>query len=224
MWRDPDTWQNLQHIWSLPFGRIAGDCLVVAQIAGGLGVLYARTARAASVVLCAVYLCFALACIPDIVAAQNVYQKYGGTFFVFFSFFLGAFALYAASEVDSGRALFFRRFARIGFGVCEISFTLGQLLLLRETAQLVPKWIPPGQMFWAVITTIAFAAAALATLVNQQARLAIRMVALMLGLFGVLVWVPRVVSQPRAHFLWSECVLTFVTAGAAWMVGDLKAF
>ena len=44
MWHDADTWQNLQHIWSLPFGTIIGGCLMAAQIAGGIGVLYPRTA------------------------------------------------------------------------------------------------------------------------------------------------------------------------------------
>jgi hypothetical protein len=34
MWHDADTWQNLQHIWSLPFGTIIGRCLMTAQIAG----------------------------------------------------------------------------------------------------------------------------------------------------------------------------------------------
>jgi len=43
---------------------------------------------------------------------------------------------------------------------------------------------------WAILTTIAFALAAVATLINRQARLAIRLMALMLALFGVLVWIP----------------------------------
>jgi hypothetical protein len=74
MWHDADTWQNLQHIWSLPFGTIIGGCLMAAQIAGGIGVLYPRTARLASIVLCIGYLCFSLACLPDIIAASNIYD------------------------------------------------------------------------------------------------------------------------------------------------------
>jgi len=30
LWHDADTWQNLQHIWSLPFGTIIGGCLMEA--------------------------------------------------------------------------------------------------------------------------------------------------------------------------------------------------
>jgi len=220
MWHDSDTWQNLQHIWSLPFGTVIGGCLMIAQLAGGIGVVYPRTARLASVVLCVVYLCFSLACVPDIVAAANIYDKYGGSFFLFFSFFCGAIALYAATEADGARALVFGRLARLGLGVCAISFTLGQALLLRDTAHLVPKWIPPSQMFWAILTTIAFALAAIAILINRPVRLAMRLMTLVLAVFGVLVWVPHLVTHPQSHFNWSECVLTFLVTGATWMVSE----
>ena len=222
MWHDADTWQNLQHLWSLPFGTIIGKGLMVAQIAGGIGVLYPRTRRLAAIVLSIVYLCFSLACVPDIIAAANIYERYGGSFFVFFSLLCGAVALYAASETSGARALLFGRVARIGLGICAISFTLGQALLLRETAQLVPKWIPPNQMFWAILTTIAFALAAIAILISRRARLALRLMTLMLAFFGVLVWVPHLIAHPQAHFNWSEFVLTFLVTGAAWVVADLR--
>ena len=224
MWRDPDTWQNLRHIWSLPLGALIGGFLMAAQVAGGIGILYPRTARPASVALCVVYLCFSLACIPDIIAAANVYDKYGGSFFLFFSLVCGAIALYAAAEADTARAKVVGRLARVGLGVCAISFTLGQALLLRDTAQLVPKWVPPNQMFWAILTTIAFALAAFAILTNLGARLAIRLMTVMLAAFGVLVWIPLLIAHPKAHFNWSECVLTFLITGAAWTVADLKSF
>ena len=116
------------------------------------------------------------------------------------------------------------RVARIGLGICAISFALSQALLLRDTSQLVPKWIPPNQMFWAILTTVAFVLAAIAILINRQARLAMRLMTLMLALFGVVVWVPRVIAHPKAHFNWSECALTFLVTGAAWMGANLKSF
>jgi hypothetical protein len=79
-------------------------------------------------------------------------------------------------------------------------------------------------MFWAILTTVAFAIAAIAILMNRQARLAIRLMTLMLALFGVAVWVPRLIAHPKAHFNWSECVLTFLVTGAAWVVADLRSF
>jgi hypothetical protein len=224
MWHDADTWQNLQHIWSLPLGAIIGGCLMVALIAGGIGMWLDWTAHVASVVLGVVYVCFSLACIPDTIAAANVYDKYGGSFFIFFSLVCGVIALYATTEPNGTTAVVLGRVARLGLGVCAISFMLGQALLLRETAQLVPKWIPPSQMFWAIVTTAAFGLAAVAILLNRQARLAMRLMTLMLGVFGVVIWIPHVVAHPKSHFNWSECALTFLVTGAAWTVSELKSF
>ena len=202
---------------------IIGACLMTLQIAGGIGMQYPRTARLASVVLGVVYLLFSLACIPGIIAASTVYAQYG-SFFEQFSLLCGAIALYAATETNAAGAVVFGRLARIGLGVCAISFTLGEIFYLRVTADLVPRWVPPNQMFWAILTTIAFALAALAILLNRQARLAIRLMTLMLALFGVLVWIPRLIAHPGRHLAWSECGLTFLITGAAWMVADLKSF
>ncbi|HEV2489963.1 MAG TPA: hypothetical protein VGT03_09165 [Candidatus Acidoferrales bacterium] len=224
LWHDADTWQNLQHIWSLPLGAFIGECLMIALIAGGIAMQYSRTERLAAVVLCIVYSCFSLACVPDIIAASNIYERFGGSFFLFFSLVCGAIALYAATGTSAPRTVAFGRLARIGLGICAISFMLGQLLLLRGTAQLVPKWVPPSQMFWAILTTVAFGLAAVAILINRQARLAMRLMTLMLALFGLLIWLPHVIAYPKAHFNWSEFAETFLVTGAVWMVAELKSF
>jgi hypothetical protein len=223
MWHDSDTWQTLSQIWSLPFGTIVGGCLMIAQIASGIGMQYPPTVRLASVVVGVVYLLFSLACIPGIIAAPTIYAQYG-SFFEQFSLLCGAIALYAATEANAARAVAFGRVARLGLGLCAISFTVSQIVYLRVTADLVPKWIPPNQISWAILTTIAFALAAIAILINRQARLALRLMTLMLALFGVLVWIPRLIARPQAHLNWSEFGLTFLITGADWMVADLKSF
>ncbi len=222
MWHDSDTWQTLRQIWRLPFGAIIGGCLMTAQIAGGIGIQHRRTVRLAAIVLGVVYLLFSLACIPGIIAAPAIYAQYG-SFFEQFSLLCGATALYAATEANAARAVIFGRLARLGLGACATSFTLSQMIYLRVTADLVPKWIPPNQKFWAILTTIAFALAAIAILINRQARLAIRLMTLMLALFGVVVWIPRLIAYPEAHLNWSEFGLTFLITGAAWMVADLRS-
>src|SRR5215467_12571459 len=61
----------------------------------------------------------------------------------------------------------FPKIAHLGylfFGISVVSFTLEQLFYLSGTARFVPKWIPPGQMFWAVTTTIALTLTAIALL------------------------------------------------------------
>lgn len=222
MWHDADTWQTLRQIWSLPAGAIAGACLMSAQIAGGIAMQFPKTARLAAAVLIIVYLLFSLACVPGIMAAPTIYAHYG-SFFEQFSLLCGATALYAATDANAARKLALGRMARVGMGLCAISFTLSQIFYLRFTAELVPKWIPPDQMFWAILTTTAFALAAAALLMDFQARLAAGLMTLMLALFGVLVWVPRLIAHPEAHGNWSEFALTFLITGAAWMVAELKS-
>ena len=221
MWHDADTWQTLTQIWRMPFGAILGACLMIAQIAGGIGIAYAPTARGASIVLAIVYLFFSLACIPGIAAAPGTYEHYG-SFFEQFSLLCGAIAVCAATETDEPRAVTLGRVARLGLGLCAVSFMLSQLFYFHLTASLVPTWIPPNQMFWAILTTLAFALAAIAILINRRARLAINLMAFMLALFGVLVWIPRLAAHPEAHFNWSEFCLNFLITGAAWTVADLR--
>lgn len=219
MWHDADTWQTLIRIWRLPFGAIVGNILMVAQIAGGLALLYPRSLRTASVILGVVYLLFSLACIPDVIAAPRAYEHYG-SFFEQFSLLCGAVALIAITGVNATRSAALAQAARFGLGLCAISFTLAQIFYLRFTASLVPHWIPPSQMFWAVFTTVAFAVAAAAILVNRRTRLAMRLMSLMIALFGVLVWIPLLIAHPQAHLNWSEFALNFLIAGASWIVAD----
>lgn len=223
MWHDPDTWQNLHRILGLPFGAIIGASLMIAQIAGGIGIQFPRTLRASSIILSVVYLVFSLTCIPGILAAPAVYAQYD-SFFEQFCLLSGALALYAMTESNAARAAVSARLARLGLGACAISFTLAQIFYLHLTAGLVPKWIPPSQMFWAILTTSAFALAAIAILANRRARLATGLMTFMLASFGVLVWIPRLTAHPESHNNWSEFALTFLIAGAAWMVAELKSF
>jgi predicted tellurium resistance membrane protein TerC len=76
-------------------------------------------------------------------------------------------------------------------------------------------------MFWAVTTTVLFALAAVALLANRMALLAARLLTVMVASFGLLVWVPLVLSDLHNHTNWSENAETFAIAGAAWILADL---
>ena len=216
VWHSSGLWQNL-HLTSIPAGTFVAWFLTVAQIAAGIGIGLRRTARPGSVVLGAVYALLSLACIPGIVAAPSTYAAYGD-FFEQFCVVCGSLAVFATTETDARHRVAFGRAARIGLGLCAISFTLAQIVYLKFTASLVPPWIPPSQMFWAIVTTIAFALAAVALLIDRRAQLATRLMTLMLALFGLLVWVPHTLAHPSALADWSEFALNYLIAGAAWMV------
>jgi hypothetical protein len=204
VWHDDGAWESLP-ILSLPLGAVIGGALALAQIAGGIALQWERTARPAAAALGIVYCIFTLACVPAIVPAPLSYGGYVDVF-EWLSVACGAFALFAP------------RATRIGFGICTISFTLAQAIYFQITAGLVPAWIPPSPAFWTILTTIAFGLAAIAILINVQAQLALRLLTLMLGLFGLLVWVPQLVTHPEMHFNWAEFSLNYLITGAAWIV------
>jgi len=190
-----------------------------AQIFGGASIQFHRTAKTGAAVLCAVYLVFALLLVPPIFVTPLVFDPWGN-FFEQFALLTGAALVYARlSSAWAQETL--NRVGRILLGVCAVSFALYQAVHLDVTSQLVPKWLPPSQMFWTVTTTVAFALAAVALLANRMALLATRLLTMMLVIFGLLVWVPLLLSDPHSHTNWSETVLTFAIAGAAWILADL---
>jgi uncharacterized membrane protein YphA (DoxX/SURF4 family) len=228
LWHDAETWQNLHHLFKLPLGAVIAVGLMSLQIGGGLGIQIPRAARPSAAVLCSVYFCFILACVPAIIKAPADYGSYPN-FFEQLSIFCGALALYAATSANAAPPgtlgqIVGSKFVRLGFGLSTISFTVTQIFYFRFTVTAVPHWIPPNQKFWAILTTVAFALAALAILINLYARLALRLIALMTALFGALVWVPQLVAHPKAHSNWSEFALTLLIAGAAWLAADVRSF
>ncbi|HKN62483.1 MAG TPA: hypothetical protein VJW93_14975, partial [Candidatus Acidoferrales bacterium] len=186
---------------------------------GGAAIEFRRTAKTGAAVLGAVYLVFALQCVPAIVSTPKIYNSWGN-FFEQFSLFTGAAIAYAGLSSAWSRETI-HRVGRILLGICSASFALEQAFYLQPTVSLVPKWIPPSQMFWAVATTVFFALAAVALLANRMALLATRLLTMMLVMFGLIVWVPLVISGPRSHTNWSEIAETFAIAGAAWILADL---
>jgi hypothetical protein len=218
-WHDFNDWQQLERLWGAPGGVFLVYLAATAQIAGGVALQWRRSARAGAMALGLVYLFFALRWIPSIVREPKVFDRWGN-FFEQSSLVCGALIVYASAARDAPWAL---RAARTGvmlFGVCVISFTLEQLIYLGGVAELVPKWFPPGQMFWAIVTTLALALAALAILAGRQALLATQLLTAMFVVFGLLVWLPRLISDPRDHTNWGGNAQNLAITAAAWIVAD----
>jgi hypothetical protein len=189
-----------------------------ALILGGAAIQFGRTAKTGSAVLAAAYLVFVVLCVPGIIAAPRIYNSWGN-FFEQFSLLTGAAIAYAPWSLAWSP----ERLKRIGcvlLGICAASFALEQAFYLQATAGLVPKWVPPGAMFWAAATTVFFGIAAVALLVNRMALLASRLLTIMIAAFGLLVWVPLVLASPHSHTNWSEGAETFEIAGAIWILAD----
>jgi len=210
------TWHDYNG-WHQPLYLVYAAA--AALIFGGATIQFLKTAKAGAVVLAAVFLVFAAQCVPQILASPKIYNSWGN-FFEQFSLVTGAALVYALFESAWSQETR-NRIGRILLSICTASFTLEQAFYLAPTATLVPKWLPPSQMFWAIATTAFFALAALALLTNRMALLAARLLTIMLVLFSLIVWLPLLLSAPRSHTNWSETAETFAIAGVAWLLADL---
>ncbi|MGC2634254.1 MAG: hypothetical protein WA215_08580 [Candidatus Cybelea sp.] len=219
-WNDVNTWPQLAALAKASYHEPVVYIVAAILIVGGLAIQWRRTAQLGAVVLGAFYLVVAVLCIPGIVAAPLVYNNWGN-FFEQFSIASGALIAYAS--LASGRLASTARAASIFFGICVVSFALEQAFYLNATAGFVPKWIPPGQMFWAIATTIAFALAAIAILSGRRVLLASRLLTAMLVVFGLLVWLPALLGNPHSHFNWAESTENLAIAAVAWILGDYCA-
>ncbi|HET8924521.1 MAG TPA: hypothetical protein VFN26_16175 [Candidatus Acidoferrum sp.] len=220
VWHDFNGWQQIRALGNVPHREILVYLAAAIELFGGVAIQWRKTAQVGSLSLGAIYFIFALLWVPHIVAEPKVYDRWGN-FFEQFSLVSGALIAYAsAGRSDSQRA---PRTARIGylfFGVCVVSFTLEQLFYLSGTAAFVPKWIPPGQMFWAITTTIALALAAITLLSGRLALLASRLLTAMLIGFGLLVWLPAPFADPHKLINWAGNAQNLAITGAAWIVVD----
>lgn len=221
VWHDYRSYDQLHSIVNATDGPLFVYAAAAAQIFGGLAIQFRGAAKTGAIVLGVVYLVFALLLVPPIAATPLVFDPWGD-FFEQFSVLFGAAIVFARlSSAWTPQTL--NRFGRIVFGVCTLTFAAYQAVHLAYTASLVPKWIPPSQMFWSIATTVAFALAAVALFVNRMALLATGLMTAMLVLFGLLVWVPAILAAPRTQSNWTEITLNFAIAGAAWIFADLLA-
>jgi hypothetical protein len=221
IWHDSGMWLR-SRAFGPTLAPVVAWVLAIALVTAGAAIMHPRTARFASAVLGVIYGLFTLACIPDMIAAPSTPLSYVD-FFEQLSIVCGAIAIYAATEKDAARSAAVGRAARLGFGVCTASFAWAQIVYLRHTESLVPMWIEPNPMFWTILTTVAFGLAAIAILINYRARLAMRLMALMLALFGLLVWLPRIVTHPETLANWTEFSSNYLMTAASWLVSDVRA-
>lgn len=199
----------------------------VIELAAGIALVVPRSAlpraaRIGAMTLTIVYSIFALLWVPE--AFVEIFSiKYDGmgNFFEEFSMVAAGLVLCAilapAGSWASGRE---KLFARI-FGLCPISFGIVHIFdTMPGIASWVPKWLPPGQLFWAYATTICFFLAAAAILTGIMARLAARLLTAEIVGFEILCWILKLVAAPRDHFNWAGNGICLAIAGAAWVVAD----
>ncbi len=203
---------------------VAGVCLVVA----GAAILSQRTARAGAIVLGILYGIFTIFWLPRLYIAPHFLGQHPAVYIgvldgVGQQIILAAAAaiVYAVYTPQNSR-LQMRTGAvtRWVFGLSSLDFGLAHLTGIPAVAPLVPKWLPPGQVFWVVLTGSAFALAGIAILVRVLDVLAARLLALMLLVFSALVLAPQIPAFPHNKDAWDANAFNIAAVAAVWIFAE----
>jgi uncharacterized membrane protein len=216
------TWTGVPK--SVPVREILAYLCAFVSLATGIGLLWQRTAVVAARVLLIYLLVWLLLFrVPNIFRAPTAMVTWwalGDTAVMA----AGTWVLYAWFAGDRDGRLSFAtgdrglRIARLLYGLALIPFGVAHFTNLKDTAALVPGWLP-WHVGWAYFTGCAFIAAGLAVLIGVYARLAATLSAFQLGLLTLLVWVPIVAAGPNS-FQWSEFLDSWALTAGAWLVAD----
>ncbi len=218
----------------LPWSEVWAYGSGVILLAAGAGLFFARTAPASAVTIGLFETVWAVdRARPVLLKPMLVGSWYG--FCEALGPLLGAWILYAvlrrkygapaATVMIGDRAL---RVARALFGAACLGYGAAHFAYATYTAKMVPAWFP-ARTELAYLTGAFHAAAGFGLLVGVLPRMAATLEAIMLSLFGVLVWLPSFFAQPVPEWAsptqiqWSETLVTFLLASSAWIVaGSLR--
>lgn len=230
IWRDFATgWQPIQAFGDHVPGRELYACITaVWLVAGGAAMFWRWTARGGAKALAIVYLIFAVFWLPRLYwgphvlglhasviigvlggVAEQVILVCGGL--------IVSMRLRASSSPSPSRAALI---VRVVFGLCSVDFGLAHLSGVKNVAALVPKWLPPGPDFWAILTGIGFVLAGFAIVSGVLDVLASRLLTLMLIVFSALVLAPHILAAPHDHEAWGGNAFNLAAVGAAWILAD----
>jgi uncharacterized membrane protein YphA (DoxX/SURF4 family) len=132
----------------------------------------------------------------------------------------GAIALYAGARGLRSR---FATPVCVVTGLCALVFGATHIKYVQFTATMVPAWIPPNQIFWAYATGIVHVVAGLSLLSGIRSQLGATVLAVMMGVFVILVHIPRVVASPGEQLEWIMLGVALSLSGAAWLVRKYAA-
>ena len=213
-WRDfAGIWQPLDNLGDFDRPVVATGYALVFLVAGA-ATFWRASAGFGLLILALLHFLAALGWIPRVIA----HGAWTGFFEMLSLTIAGVvgFARLKPSRVWATKTI---QIGRIAFSICLLVFGLSHFFFSAETAQMVPVWLPPGQMFWAYVSGGIYILAGIAIAVDFRGALAAQLTVAMIFLIEVLVWLPMLIAKPE-NFTWSGNAITFAIAAATWVIGD----
>jgi uncharacterized membrane protein len=203
-----------------PLALASGGLLVI----GAAGLLFRRTARTAAVVLALFLLSWVVLLRLPRVAMEPLSIAQWLGLGESLTLTVGAWLLYAwLDHVQPGSKPGFATTdtavscARLLVGAAMVVFGLAHFAYADFTASMIPAWMP-ARLLLAYVTGAAHLAAGAALLLGVVPALAVRLEAIMMSAFIVLVHVPAVLAQPSSREQWTALFAAAGLAGAVWVV------
>jgi uncharacterized membrane protein len=217
-------WQSVPKSIPARLG-LAYLCAVVA-LGSGLGLLFRRAAAPAARLLLAYLLLWLLLIKAPVIwhapAVEVSWEDCAETAVIV----AGAWILYAGFAGDWDRERFGfatgdngMGVARTLYGLALIPFGVAHFAYVRETAALVPAWLP-AHMTWAYFTGCTYILAGLAVSLGVYGRMAAALSAMQMAIFTVLVWGPIVAAGPKNAFQLNESLISCALTASGWVVAD----
>jgi uncharacterized membrane protein len=214
----------------IPGREILAYITAVWMIAGGLAILWRRSARAGGAALAIIYFVFAIFWLPRFYTAPHylgfripVFIGVAAGFGIELIAFAGGALICASLATRSSSWPRMILIARSIFGLCAINFGVNHLDAVADNLGYVPKWMPLGQAFWVIFTGICFVLAGLAILSRIQDVLAARLLALMFLAFNVFSLPQFIFADPREHAAWGGNAINLAFVGASLIFADAAA-
>ena len=198
----------------------SGSLLLIAAVA----LLLKRAARLAALVLTLFFLSWVLLLqLPRLVGQPLSIAVWLGLC-ESLTLTVGAFVLYAWLDnlrADSRPGLAATAaavgYARLLLGAAMVVFGLSHFAYADFTATMIPAWLP-ARLPLAYLTGAAHVAAGTALLLGVVPALAVRLEAIMMSTFIVLVHLPAVLAQPGNREQWTALCVATALSGAMWVV------
>ena len=197
----------------------------LVMLLGGAGLLFRPTARLSIRILFPYLILWLLLKVPALVVAPQMEAVWLG-FGELAVLLAGGWTLFAVlAGLRERSTLAFAtgekgiRIARILFAVSLIPIGLSHLFYVKETANLVPAWLPLREG-WAYLTGVGQIACGIGVLFSIYPRTAAAAEAGMLSLFTLLVWGPAILAAPKTRLPWTAFFISWVITAGAWVVAD----